>query len=316
LFGIWKGQPTAKLRNAKVPTSANNVKGKRVPVPAILGFDRRSQDPNQLNRFFYRSPLIAQRLALLNNMVGGSSLVIVVVGERGSGKTTLMNQFIRDAGIQWRVGRIKLKARRKMSVRLWRNLNNRMVFLSQKNGPPSVIIDDAHQLSAAELKLLLQFAVTGEGERRIQSIVLLAEPQMRERFAQMAGWLPPKSVIDKIYMTPLTEKQTAAYLQHRLKAAGFLRSNTFSEAQIRSIYEQSGGLPGWINGEAFLLLKKISKHQQGFEKSVLMRLVRWGMQVQCLFKRPLKVLRFLKSWPMFRYGGLKTRQIGWHMGKF
>ncbi len=251
--------------------------------------------------------MIAQRLALLNNMVGGSSLVIVVVGERGSGKTTLMNQFIRDAGHQWRVGRIKLKARRKGSVRLWRNLNNRMVFLSQKDGPPSVIIDDAQQLSAAELKLLLQFAVTDEGERRIQSIVLLAEPEIRERFAEMAGWLPPKSVIDKIYMTPLTEKQTAAYLQHRLKAAGFLRSNTFSEAQIRSIYKHSGGLPGWINGEAFLLLKKMSRRQQGFEKSLLMGFVRWGMRVQCIFKGSLKVPWFLKTWPMYRYNGLKTR---------
>ncbi len=293
-----------------MPTSADNIKEKRVPVPAILGFDRKSQGPGQLNRFFYRSPLIAQRLALLNNMVGGSSLVIVVVGERGSGKTALMNQFIRDAGNQWQVGRIKLKARRKLPVRLWRNLNNRMVFLSKKNGLPSIIIDDAHQLSAAELKLLLQYAVSDAGERRIQSIVLLAEPQMRERFAEMAGWLPPKSVIDKIHMTPLTEKQTAAYLQHRLRAAGFLRSNTFSEAQIKCIYKHSGGLPGWINGEAFLLLKKISRRQQGFEKSLLMGLVRWAMQVQCLFKGSLKVPWFLKAWPMYRYSGLKTRQMG------
>ena len=276
-------------------TSAGNTKKSLVPVPAVLGFDREPLVPNQLNRFFYKSPLIAQRLALLNNMVGGSSLVIVVVGERGSGKTTLMNQFITDAGNPWRIARIKLKSRRKVPARLWRNLNNRMVFLSKKKGPPSVIIDDAHQLSSAELKLLLQYAVTDEGERRIQSIVLLAEPRMRERFAEMARWLPPKTVIDKIFMTPLTEKQTAAYLQHRLKAAGFLRSNTFSEGQIRRIYEQSGGLPGWINGEAFLLLKKISKHQQGFKKSMMMGLVRWGMHVQCRLKGMLKVPLLIRN---------------------
>jgi DamX protein len=278
-----------------VTTSADISNRTRVPVPAILGLDRDPPGPNKWNRFFYKSPLIAQRLALLKNMVGGSSLVVVVVGERGSGKTTLMNQFVTDAGHHWRVGRIKLKARRKVPARLWRNLNNRMVFLSRKSGPPSVIIDDAHQLSAAELQLLLQYAVSGEGQRRLQSIVLLAEPQMRNRFAEMARWLPPKSVIDKIHMTPLTEKQTAAYLQHRLKAAGILRSNPFSEDQIRKIHQQSGGLPGWINGQAFLLLKKISSRQQGFKKSMLMGFVGWGMHFQCQLKGWAKFPWILKN---------------------
>lgn len=253
----------------------------RVTVPSILGLDQNPPGPNRLNRFFYKSPLIAQRLALLKNMVGGSSLVIAVVGERGSGKTTLMNQFITDTGRHWRVGRIKLRARREASAGSWHNLNNRMVFLSTKAGPPSVIIDDAHQLSKAEMKLLLQYAVTGEGVRRIQSIVLLCEPQIRECFAEMTRWLPPKSVIDKIHMTPLTEKQTAAYIQHRLKAAGILRNNPFTEDQIRKIHRQSGGLPGWINGEAFVLLRKIGKRRQGFKRSLLMGLVKWGMHIQC-----------------------------------
>ena len=276
-------------------TSADNVNRTRVQVRAILGLDRDPPGPNQWNRFFYKSPLIAQRIALLKNMVGGSSLVIVVVGERGSGKTTLMNQFIKDAGNPWKVGRIKLKARRKVPARLWRNLNNRMVLLSQKSGPPSVIIDDAHQLSTAELQLLLQYAVSDEGHRKIQSIVLLAEPRIRDRFAEMARWLPPKTVIDKIFMTPLTEKQTAAYLQHRLKAAGILRSNPFSEDQIRKIHKQSGGLPGWINGEAFLQLKRISSRQQGFKKSMLMGFVGWGMHIQCRFKGWAKFPWFIKN---------------------
>lgn len=255
-----------------------------VPIPAILGLDQSPPGPDRCNRFFFRSPLIDQRLALLKNMVGGSSLLIVLIGERGSGKTTLMHQFIASAGDRWKVGRIKLKPRQKAPGESWHNLNDRMVFFSSRSGPPSVMIDDAHQLSSMELKLLLQHAVAADGERRIQNIVLLAEPQMRERFAELAGWLPPKSVIDKIFMTPFTEKQTAAYLEHRIRSAGILRHNPFSVNHIRKIHEQSGGLPGWINGEAFLLLKKIGKHQQGFKKSSLMGLWRWTIQFQWLVK--------------------------------
>jgi general secretion pathway protein A len=253
-------------------------KSTRVPVPAILGLDLKPPGLNQWNRFFFKSPLIAQRLALLNNIVGGrGGPIIVVIGERGSGKTTLMNRFITEAGFRWRAGRIRFKPGRKMPAAL-RSLGNRMVLLTRQGQPPSVIIDDAHQLSRAELKLILRHAVNPDGQRRIKSIVLLAEPPMRERFAEITRWLPPKSVIEKIFMTPLTEKQTAAYLQHRLRAAGFLRSNPFTEAHVRKIYEQSGGLPGWINGEAYLLLKEISRQRKGFKKSTLMVWVRWGME--------------------------------------
>ena len=255
-----------------------------VPLPAILGLDQAPPGPDRRNRFFFRSPLIDQRLALLKNMVGGSSLLIVLIGERGSGKTTLMHQFIAGAGDQWRIGRIKLKTHGKASQELWQSLSDRMVFFSRRSGPPSVMIDDAHQLRPAQLKLLLQHAVTDQGHRRIQNIVLLAEPQMRERFAELAGWLPAKSVIDKIFMTPFTEKQTAAYLEHRVRIAGLLRNSPFTASQVRKIHEQSGGLPGWINGEAFLLLKKISGHQQGFKQSSLMGLWRLTMHFQWLLK--------------------------------
>jgi general secretion pathway protein A len=267
------------------------IKSTRVPVPAILGLDLKPPGLNQWNRFFYKSPLISQRLALLNNIVGGrGGPIIVVVGERGSGKTTLMNRFITEAGFRWRAGRIKFRSGRRIST-TWRSLGNRMVMLTRPDQPPSVIIDDAHQLNPAELKLILRYAVNADGSRRIQSIVLLAEPSMRERFSEILRWLPPKSVIEKIHMTPLTEKQTAAYLQHRLRAAGYLRSNPFTHSQVRKIYEQSGGLPGWINGEAYLLLKRISRHRKGFKKSALMRWVRWGMEFRHQAKEWLGALR-------------------------
>jgi general secretion pathway protein A len=263
-----------------VTISNSILKGTRVPVPAILGLDLKPPGLNQWNRFFYKSPLIAQRLALLNNIVGGrGGPVIVVTGERGSGKTTLMNRFITEAGFRWRAGRIKFRSARKLPP-TWRSLDNRMVLLTRQGRPPSVIIDDAHELSPVELKLILRYAANVDGHRRIQSLVLLAEPTMRKRFAEIMRWLPPKSVIEKIHMAPLTEKQTAAYLQHRLRAAGYLRDNPFTQAHVQRIHQQSGGLPGWINGEAYLLLKNISRHRKGFKKSLLMGWVRWGMEFQ------------------------------------
>jgi type II secretory pathway predicted ATPase ExeA len=280
-----------------MPTNTQTIKRSSVPLPAIFGLDQACLYPKESNRFFFQSPLTKQRLSILNNMVGSSSLIIVVIGERGSGKTTLVNEFISSAGNDWQACRIKLLSDNKATHNRWRDLTNRAVYRSPKNHPPSIIIDDAHQLTANELKKLLQSAFRPDKQPKFKSIILLAEPAMRERFDEIARWLPPKSVIDKIYMTPLTEKQTADYLQHHLRVAGIIRNNPFTGDQVRKIYELSGGLPGWINGEALMLLKKMEKHHRSFRRSLLAKLSRWQSAIRWQTNR-LKVITFFGKKPV------------------
>lgn len=238
-------------------TEAWAAKRPNVPLPALLGLDQCALNVKKHNKYFFSSPLLHQRMSILNNMVGGKSSLVVVYGERGSGKTTLMNQFVAKAVKDWQTCRIKLKPADSAAVQTWHNLHNRMVFISNKGNQPSVIVDDAHQLTKSELQLLLQTAFPATHARKLKSVVLFAEPQIRERFADMVQFLPDMAVIDKFSMAPLTEQQTAEYLRHRFKAAGFLRKIPFSSAQIRKIHRSSGGLPGWINGEAYITMRRL-----------------------------------------------------------
>jgi type II secretory pathway predicted ATPase ExeA len=258
-----------------MPTKAQTTQGPAVPLPAIFGLDRLGPPPNGNQSFFFRFPLIQQRLSLLNQMVGSRSMLVVVVGERGSGKTTLMHELISMAGHRWQACRFKLKSRKDDSQRLWQNLNNREVYRTVDESPPSLIIDDAHQLTPSELKKLLRSAFSKPEQRKFQSLILFSEPGIRGRFAEISRWMPPKSVIDKIYMTPLNEKLTADYLKHRLRASGLVLQNPFTPDQIRHIHQRSGGLPGRINGEAFLLLKELSQSQHRFKRSMLAKLFKW-----------------------------------------
>jgi type II secretory pathway predicted ATPase ExeA len=224
-------------------------------LPAMLGLDPMGHEEGQ--RYFYASPLTVQRLATLNQLVGcRNSPVILVLGEKGSGKTTLMNQLIADKRHAWQVCRIHLRLRSNFCGAAMRNLQNRMVFFSRSD-PPSVIVDDAHQFSESELRLLVQSAFAADGARKLQSIVMFAELPMRERFSEIASALPPMTGIDKIFMAPLNEKQTGAYLEHRVRTAGLLKTFPFSADQIRVIHQASRGLPGWINSQAILELHRI-----------------------------------------------------------
>lgn len=281
-----------------MPTKMYSTTRQNVPLPAILGLDRIESVSNGNDAFFFKSPLINQRLSILNQMVGSHSLLIVVIGERGSGKTTLMREFITMAGHQWRACRIKLKSRHSLPKRLWLNLDNRAAFRTINESPPSLIIDDAHQLSSSELKKLLRSAFSRPERRKFQSIVLFAEPEMRERFAEISRWLPPKSVIDKIFMTPLNEKQTADYLKHRLRAAGLISPNPFTSDQIRKIHSRSGGLPGRINGEAFLILRSMNQGQDGFKRSLLAKLFKWQEVIKWKAGRAISLPVFSKGFSL------------------
>lgn len=227
----------------------------------MLGLDQQPARPLQHDKFFFASPLISQRLSVLHRLISSRSSIIIIIGERGSGKTTLMNRLIYDRRKSWKACRIRLKLKGHADVGQCRNLNNRLVFLTQNAGSPSVIIDDAHQLNQHELKILTQAVLSGASSRskKFQTIVLFAEPQIRRAMADIAGQLPANSVIEKIHLTPLTEAQTVDYLQHRVKIAGLSQKNLFSIDQMHLIYKESGGLPGWINQKACMLLQHRKK---------------------------------------------------------
>ena len=278
-----------------MPAKTHNTHRPAVPIPAILGLDRIGAVANGGDAYFFKSPLIHQRLSLLNQMVGSHSMLIAVIGERGSGKTTLMHEFISMTGHQWQACRFKLKSRNDKSQRLWHNLNNRAAYRSLNESPPSLIIDDAHQLLPSELKKLLRSAFSNPERRKFQSIVLFSEPGIRERFADISRWLPPKSVIDKIFMTPLSEKQTADYLKHRLRASGLIRQGLFAPDQIHHIHQRSGGLPGRINGEAYLLLKEMNQGRREFKRSMLARLFKWQEVIKWKTARAFNLPVFSKG---------------------
>ncbi|MGD9188797.1 MAG: hypothetical protein PVI89_11320, partial [Desulfobacteraceae bacterium] len=231
------------------------------PLHAMLGLDQQPARPMQHDKFFFASPLISQRLAVLHRLIGSRSPVIVIIGEQGSGKTTLMNRLIHDGRKPWKVCRIRLKPKGKAEMTQCQNLDNRLVFLTKTEGVRSIIIDDAHQLNQHELQILAQSRFSGGRSRanKFQPLVLFAEPQIRRRLADIAGWLPSNAVIEKIHITPLTEEQTADYLRHRVKIAGLAERDLFSIDQIHLIYKQSGGLPGWINQKACMLLQHREK---------------------------------------------------------
>jgi type II secretory pathway predicted ATPase ExeA len=240
---------------------SNTIAHKGGPAAALLGLSTATDSPGQSQRFFFESPLISRQVAVLKQLVESSSRVIVVMGERGSGKSTLIQRIVSETPGKWKPGRLILSFRNQRQTARKSALDRRAVFFTGHGTAPTVILDDAHQLTLNDLKRLIHRTLPKGGDHKFKTVILFAESRLRGSLKSIARWLPPETVIEKIQISPFTEQQTAAYLTHRLKAAALLDRLPFSKQQLKTIHSLSGGLPGWINGEAYMLLKKMKQRR-------------------------------------------------------
>jgi type II secretory pathway predicted ATPase ExeA len=114
------------------------------------------------------------------------------------------------------------------------------------NGKRTVIvIDEAHlledRLVFEELRLLLNFQYKG---KFMLTLLLLGQPELKEKINHIKQLA--QRIAIRYYLGSLDERESAEYVNYRLKVAGALRS-IFNEEALKIIYGQSGGIPRRIN---------------------------------------------------------------------
>lgn len=235
-------------------------------IQVTLGLRREPFAPQPDKDFFYSEPTRAQRLKLLHHLAPYGE-VLVVTGEAGSGKTALLQQFVERAHDSWRVcvitahsqlGRGQLldalmegfaiPAKRpdteqeKLEV-----VKNYCVSLKRNNLLPVAVIDDAHKLSRPALGVLLQLLQSLDDQEKPLRIVLFAAPQLRDATSAPDLHALQERITHTFNLPPLSEKETANYIAHRLGVAGMSGKDLFTETVIKMIHRTSQGLPGKIN---------------------------------------------------------------------
>jgi DamX protein len=222
----------------------------------VLGLQRDPFAPEPDPAFYYSFDSFEQRLKVLQGLVQGADILVLVIGEPGSGKTTLLNRYLASTNAQVKAVRI-LTDPDTASTRTTDTLDREgyPAYVLQDSENPIVIVDDAHKLPQKELEFLLQEALVPGGANNIKRLILFGEPDLYTRVTDLAETFAAQPAVNKIYLPGLTEKQTGAYLQHRLAAAGYTGKNPFNTSEIKDIHHTSGGYPGSVNEIANQWLK-------------------------------------------------------------
>jgi DamX protein len=213
-----------------------------------LGLQKDPFSPEPDSLFYYSFDSFEQRLKVLQELVRGTDLLVLVIGEPSSGKTTLLNRYLASTDAEWKSARIRTDPETASTQPSEiRQHGGHPAYILQDSADPIVIVDDAHQLLHRELEFLLHEAPVSGSSNKIKRLVLFGESNLYTAVTKLAASLSAQPAVNKIYLPGLTEAQTAEYLQHRLVIGGYSGKIPFDSSAIISIHQTSGGYPGLIN---------------------------------------------------------------------
>ncbi|MCF6177923.1 MAG: XrtA-associated ATPase [Geopsychrobacter sp.] len=223
-------------------------------------------------RFLYLSEAHRKAISYLDYGIQERSGFILLTGEVGSGKTTLVREVIRKASADMslsivfntNVDAVQLLAMinedfgldvvGKNKVRLLSELNDFLLAECQANRQPIIIIDEAQNLSIEaleEIRLLSNFET--ESFKLVQ-IILVGQPELKNRINKNALRQLAQRININCDIAALSRVETEEYVLHHLEIVGNRHAVCFGTGVFDQIFEFSRGVPRLINVLCDLLL--------------------------------------------------------------
>jgi len=110
-----------------------------------------------------------------------------------------------------------------------------------------LIVDEAQGLVPPALEELRMLSNITEGGRALLQTILLGQPQLRRTLASPDLDQLRQRVLASYHLSGLSREETHAYVEHRMRAAGWNGQSPWEEAALDLVYRYSDGIPRRIN---------------------------------------------------------------------
>jgi len=222
---------------------------------------RLSPDPN----FLYLSPQHARALAYIESTLWFTDGFVVITGEIGCGKTTLIEKFLSELDETVTVARIaqtQVTSEQFLQALLLQfgyrpfdmgkaelldTINRHLEELIIHDRKVVIVIDEAQNLEPTVLEEIRMLSGIGMGREKVLSIILAGQPELNDTLdAPELEQLAQRTRL-RYHLKALGEAEIGAYIQHRLRVAGSGEHAVFDPDTFPLVYRYTGGVPRLIN---------------------------------------------------------------------
>lgn len=218
-------------------------------------------------RFWFESETHRKAMAYLGYGLAQGEGFIVVTGDIGAGKTTLVGHLMAtidsarltavqivstqvegDDMLRLVAQQLGIDSNGAEKAQLLDRIERFLHGQAREGKRTLLIVDEAQNLGISALEELRMLSNFQSGGRALLQIFLLGQPEFRERIKSAPNLEQLRQrVIATHHLEPMQAKEIESYVVHRLSIAGWQGNPQFTADAYTALYVATGGVPRRLN---------------------------------------------------------------------
>jgi len=215
--------------------------------------------------FLYWSKQHARAKAYMESTIWLADGFVVITGEIGSGKTTVLQSFLTELDedvvyavvsqtqltptqfLQAVLTEFGFKPFNKRKVELLDMLNMFLIEQYSSGKKVVLIVDEAQNLTRKVLEEIRLISGIETHKEKVLRIILAGQPELRDTLDSVGLKQLVQRVRLRFHLGPLDRREMREYIEHRLSVAGAENKKIFGDDTFDFVHRYTGGVPRLIN---------------------------------------------------------------------
>jgi general secretion pathway protein A len=215
--------------------------------------------------FLYLGEAHREGLATLVYGIQSGKGFVMLTGEVGTGKTTLLHALLNQLDsstasafifnprlepldfFHMLFAELGIEERCETKSDYLLRLNDFLIERLERGQPTVLIVDEAQNLTPDLLEEIRLLSNLETSTSKLIQIMLVGQPELKEMLSAPELRQLRQRIALRHHLRPFNERETSDYVEERLRLAGYAGKAIFKRKAIRELYAVTGGTPRLLN---------------------------------------------------------------------